>query len=71
MSAVALRHQRETEETARALAEKVSEATVEHLKHKFEQDMKVLRDRIPNQQTAAKEAAMDAKYLANRQANLA
>ena len=71
MSNVAIRSQRESEEKARALAEKVAEATVEHLKHKFEEDMKVLKARMPNQQTAAKEAALDAKYVATRQANLA
>ncbi len=67
MATVELRKQREAEETERQLNDKVQSATVEQLTHKFDQDFEVLKGRIPGPGQIAKEAALDAKYLADRQ----
>lgn len=70
IAAVDSRKQREAEEKDRALAAEVDQATVNQLKHRFEVDMEVLRSRVQGQQEIAKEAALDTKYLAQRQVNL-
>ena len=67
ITAVEQRKLREAQQTERDLAEKVSQATVEHLKHTFAKDMAVLRGRVPNQTQIARDAALDKKYLAERQ----
>lgn len=64
------RNQRETQERERELAEKVAEATVAQIRHKFEQDLECLRSRVQSRQQQAVEAAKDAKYLAQRQQSL-
>ena len=40
------RAQRDAEEQERLLAEKVAAATADQVKHRLEQDLKVLRDRV-------------------------
>ena len=65
--AVEQRKLRATQEHERNLAEKVQMATVEQLRHKFNQDMQALRGRIPDQNQIAKNAALDKKYLSDRQ----
>ena len=65
------RAQRDAEEQERLLAEKVAAATADQVKHRLEQDLKVLRDRVKGQDHIAKEAALDSKYLGQRQAFLA
>eukprot|EP00435_Cladocopium_sp_Y103_P058569 s586_g20.t1 len=55
------------QQTERDLADKVMLATVEQMKHTFTKDMETLRARIPSQAQIAKEAALDKKYLADRQ----
>ena len=67
---MAVRSQRESEERARVLAENVAAATLEQIRHKFDKDFQVLLDRRPGEGSVAKEAALDAKYLAKRQATL-
>lgn len=67
LAAVEHRRQREAEETERELNEKVNAATVEQLTHKFNLDFEALKARVPGQAQVAKEAALDAKYLAQRQ----
>eukprot|EP00435_Cladocopium_sp_Y103_P014979 s1851_g3.t1 len=57
----------QAQQTERELAEKVNQATVEHLKHNFAKDMAVLRGRVPDQTQIARDAALDKKYLADRQ----
>ena len=71
VSSVAVRSQRESEEKSRELAEKVAAATIEHIRHKFESDLAVLRERVAGAGATAKEAALDAKYLSQRQMTLA
>lgn len=58
---------RAAQEHERALAEKVHMATVEQLRHRFNQDMQILRGRVPDQAQIAKNAALDKKYLSDRQ----
>lgn len=58
---------RESQETERELDEKCNMANAEKLRHQFRKDMEVLRARVPDQVQAAKEAALDKKYLADRQ----
>jgi len=70
IAAVESRRHREAEEKERALAAEVDHATVKQLTHRFELDMEVLRSRVQGQQEIAKEAALDTKYLAQRQVNL-
>ena len=70
VSAVENRQAREMQEKERELAEKVSEATVAQIKHRFASDMETLQSRIKTQNQQAIEAAKDAKYLAQRQQNL-
>ena len=70
VSSVAMRTQRETEEKERVLAEQVARATLEQIKHKFELDMACLQSRLPTAESQAKEAALDSRYLAQRQATL-
>lgn len=65
------RAQRDAEEQERLLAEKVAAATADQVKHRLDQDLKVLRDRIKGQDHIAKEAALDSKYLSQRQTFLA
>lgn len=64
---VEARNQRKAEERERVLAEGVIQATALQLRHKFELDMAVLRSRIKGTDEVAKEAALDAKYLSQRQ----
>ena len=52
------------------LAAEVDHATVNQLKHRFEMDIQVLRSRVQGQEEIAKEAALDTKYLAQRQLSL-
>ena len=61
------RQQREAEERERELADGVNQATALQMKHKFDLDMAVLRSRIKGTDEVAKEAALDAKCLAQRQ----
>ena len=65
------RVQRAAEEQERLLAERVAAATADQVKHRLEQDVKVLRDRFKGQDHIAKQAALDSKYLSQRQAFLA
>ena len=58
---------RVAQEKTRELNDKVLMATVEEMKHRFERDMETLRGRIPTKDTIAKDAALDKKYLAERQ----
>ena len=59
------RKMREAQQTEREL--ELMSAKVEKLKHTFMKDMEVLRARLPDKAHVAKEAALDKKYLANRQ----
>lgn len=61
------RKMREAQQTERELDVKLMSAKVEKLKHTFMKDMEVLRARLPDKAHVAKEAALDKKYLANRQ----
>ena len=67
---VETRNQRDAQEKERELAEKIAEATVAQIRHKFEQDLDCLRSRLPTKQQQAVEAAKDAKYLTQRQQSL-
>jgi phenylpyruvate tautomerase PptA (4-oxalocrotonate tautomerase family) len=67
ITTVEQRKLREAQQTERELAEKVSQATVEHLRHTFAKDMAVLAARVPGQTQVAREAALDKKYLSERQ----
>lgn len=58
---------RAAQEKTRELNDKVLMATAEEMKHRFERDMETLRQRIPTKEKLAKEAALDRKYLADRQ----
>ena len=49
------------------LARKVAEATAEQLKAQIQADMAVLKQRIPDAAAKASEAAMDVKYVKDRQ----
>ena len=68
VAAVEGRKAREAQDKARELQDKVDEATLEQIRHRFESDMKTLKDRQPTQEQAAAEAMLDSKYLAQRQA---
>ena len=70
ITSVEQRKLREALQVERELAEKVNAATVDQLKHTFEKDMALLRSRVPDQAHAAKEAALDKKYLGERQKKL-
>ncbi|CAK9008023.1 FO synthase subunit 1, partial [Durusdinium trenchii] len=59
------RKMHEAQQTEREL--ELMSAKVEKLKHTFMKDMEVLRARLPDKAHVAKEAALDKKYLANRQ----
>lgn len=61
------RKMRAAQEKTRELNDKVLMATAEEMKHRFERDMETLRQRIPTKEKLAKEAALDRKYLADRQ----
>lgn len=65
--AVENRAQRAAEEEERQLNERVQKATADQVRHKFEQDLKVLRARVMGRDQIAHQAALDAKYLAGRQ----
>ena len=67
ITAVEQRKLRDAQQTERELAEKVQLATLEQMKHTFQKDMETLRGRVPNQTQIAKDAALDKKYLADRQ----
>lgn len=70
ISSVNVRTLREAEEKRRVLAENAAAATVEEIKHKFEEDMKALRARASSLNATAQEAALDARYLSQRQSPL-
>ena len=59
------------EEKQRALAEKVAQATFEQLSSQVENDMAVVRSKLPPPVSAARETAADMKYLRDRQLSLA
>ena len=67
ITSVEQRKLREAQQTERDLQEKVNQATLDHLRRNFEKDMAVLRGRIADQTQVAREAALDKKYLADRQ----
>lgn len=67
VSAIEQRKLREAQEIERDLQEKLNMANVEQLKHRFLKDMAALRGRVPTQAQIAKEAALDKKYLSDRQ----
>ena len=67
ITAVEQRKLREAQQTERELAEKVSMATVEQMRHTFNKDLSILKGRVPDQSQIAKEAALDKKYLGERQ----
>ena len=69
ITAVEQRRLREAQQTERELADKVSMATVEQMRHKFNKDLAILKGRVPDQAQIAKEAALDKKYLSERQKN--
>ena len=71
ITAAEQRKQREVEERDREFADKVAAATLEQMNHKFLQDLEKLRSRLPNRDHEAKEAALDSKYLSQRQVILA
>lgn len=70
ITAVEQRKLREAQQTERELADKVSMATVEQMRHNFNKDLATLKGRIPDQAQIAKEAALDKKYLSERQKNI-
>ena len=70
MATVQNREREAMEEKQKELESKVDMATVEKIRHQFEQDLKTLRERCPGQVQPAKEAALDAQYLAQRQSKL-
>lgn len=70
VTSVEQRKQNEMHEKERELAERVAAATVEQIRHKFNQDVDTLKARTQCRDELALEAAKDAKYLAQRQSNL-
>lgn len=71
VTAAEQRKLREVEQRDREIAEKVAAATLEQMDYKFQQDLEKLRSRLPSKDQEAKEAALDSKYLSQRQAILA
>ena len=67
---IAERGKREVEERDRELADQVNTATLKQLQLKFEADLGVLKERVPTKEKEAQEAALDIKYLAQRQKTL-
>lgn len=61
------RNIREIEDRDRELAEKVASATLEQIRLKFDADMEILKQRVPTKEKEAHEAALDIKYLQQRQ----
>ena len=57
----------EAEEHEAKLAKKVREATLQHLEAKLSADFKILASRLPTPESQAKEAALDVKYVKDRQ----
>lgn len=70
MASVEQRKQADMHEKERELQEKVTAATVEQLRHKFNQDIETLKSRVQGREEVAMEAAKDARYLSQRQARL-
>jgi len=64
------RHQRELEAKNQELAEKVAAATLEQLRAKVLADFEILRELAPSKEREALEAALDMKYLKERQRTL-
>lgn len=67
ITAVEQRKLREAQQTEREIQDKINSATVEQIRRQFNKDMATLRCRVPNQAQIAKDAALDKKYLADRQ----
>ena len=67
MAAVEQRQQREVEARNRELAAKVLQATFDQLVANIRQDIALLQTHLPNKETEALEASLDAKYLKDRQ----
>ena len=61
------RQVREIEERDRELAERVNTATLEQIKAKVASDMAILKEHVPSKEKDAAEAALDIKYLQERQ----
>lgn len=57
----------ETAQRDEELAVKVAEATFQMLKAKIDSDLDLLRKRIPTNEMQAAEAALDVKYIRDRQ----
>ena len=70
MEAVEVRRSREMQDKEREIADRLTQATVDQIQHKFSHDMEILKSRTPTQEQQAREAALDAKYLADRQLQL-
>ncbi len=64
------RHQRELEAKNQELAEKVASATLEQLRAKVLGDFEILRTLAPSRERESLEAALDIKYLKERQRTL-
>ena len=58
---------REAEQCNEELEKKLHEATLQHLKAKVEQDLELLRKRMPTKEAEAIESALDVKYVRDRQ----
>ena len=71
LQSVESRRQNEADDEERALAEKVNAATWEHLHAGILKDVKLIKDfQASAQADAAAEAALDQKYLKERQKSL-
>ncbi|CAK9074147.1 unnamed protein product [Durusdinium trenchii] len=66
VASVEQRKQADMHEKERELQEKVTAATVEQLRHKFNQDIETLKSRVQGREEVAMEAAKDARYLSQR-----
>lgn len=60
----------ETEQRDAELALKVANATLDQMKVKLESDLALLRQRIPSKEVEAQNAALDIKYISDRQRRL-
>lgn len=67
---IANRHSRELEQKDRELAAKVAAATLEQVQLKVNTDLEALKQYLPTPEKEAHEAALDIKYLQNRQRKL-
>ncbi len=68
---VQARNQALQDQKNKELADRVANATLDHLKAKLEADLEILKERVPSAAKEALETAKDQKYLRDRQLILA